>query len=1148
MPSLQEIERFKAILNSLGSEPELLAERGESIEDLPPPEAGPPDLSDLFTGATGESQPGLETQEGAPAVRGPREAKEAAAEPGEEDFDFSSLFGEEGVEGLDSLEMPPAAPPEGETSPEGEAPQGSEDLDKVFAGLGLTAGEEPGTAPPEPASAEPAETLEEFGIPPGLLDTLGKPSRAGEPAGEQAEEPAAGPVAEEELAEFTLPADFGIHEEGMEEEAAATAGPQEAPEPEGEAAGPVAEEELAEFTLPADFGIHEEGMEEEAAEAAGPQEAPVAPEAGLGEEAIPEDFFAEPPAPPSAGFTPPAAGEGEAGELPADFLAGLGFPGEEARGAEAPGEEAAAEVPAEAPAAGLGEEPGFGEEPFQLPEEFMLPSEAAPAEVPAEVPAEAPAAEAPPEEEVSFAFPEMPAEGPGEAGAEGLSGLPEEFAGEGLFGEEPAAEVPAEAPVPKPRRAVRPAEAAEGRGAVGAPPAARAAAPEVGEEEFSITERRFAALQRTLAVLPRNLKMAIEELIAEKGLTGPDLRLLTDLLADGAAPAQLAEEASRITGRRIRLPRGYEKLTGLAFEEERRTFAFGLRENIWPIVRAAVLSLLFLGLLSFLGYRYIYRPLAAYALYRQGHAQILKERYKLAEERFAKANAIIRYKGWYLRYADAYMNKRQYPLAADKYELLLRHFPLDRQGTLGYAHLLTYSIFGYERADQILGEYTGEYPVKGLRGRHVPRAGFRDADILLARGDNYLEWAEEKPEHYESARLQYASILDYYGERDEVLLRMMRYFIRVQPPRLRETRDLYTLLEAKDKKRRLQVKPELFAGVYAELAGFWFDQKVYDGVREALLAALKRDKFHPESHYQLARYYRYLKDPVEERKALVNAVDLLEDSSPFTRKRLLALIDSYNRLGETYWREREYLNAEKYYQLAIERIEAGQRQRVLGQGKDLGLPYKNRGDLYYYVSRDLGTALGLYRKAEENLYRSDELDYQMGYIRYAQEDYEQALLRFTRVVDSQPTSENTLFALANAMYLQGYYSSAQGYYLRLLDLQEVRRDRIPFLSPADNSEHRALLEYIMKVYNNLGVTTMRLSERGRDPVRQARALANLTFSSEYFDLLTRNPETGERGLTRNLAYLNQRSILYPTRSFELELYGRLPLDLAAIRF
>jgi hypothetical protein len=88
----------------------------------------------------------------------------------------------------------------------------------------------------------------------------------------------------------------------------------------------------------------------------------------------------------------------------------------------------------------------------------------------------------------------------------------------------------------------------------------------------------------------------------------------------------------------------------------------------------------------------------------------------------------------------------------------------------------------------------------------------------------------------------------------------------------------------------------------------------------------------------------------------------------------------------------------------------------------------------------------------------------------------------------------------------------------------------------------------MKVHNNLGVATMRLSERGRDAARQARALAELTFSSEYFDVLTRDPETGERGQTRNLAYLNQRAILYPTRAFELEIYGRLPLDLAAIRF
>jgi hypothetical protein len=69
MPSLQEIERFKGILNSLGSEPEVLAERGEAIEDLPPPDAGPPDLSDLFAGA----------QPGPPALARPRDRRRAGA-------------------------------------------------------------------------------------------------------------------------------------------------------------------------------------------------------------------------------------------------------------------------------------------------------------------------------------------------------------------------------------------------------------------------------------------------------------------------------------------------------------------------------------------------------------------------------------------------------------------------------------------------------------------------------------------------------------------------------------------------------------------------------------------------------------------------------------------------------------------------------------------------------------------------------------------------------------------------------------------------------------------------------------------------------------------------------------------------------------
>jgi tetratricopeptide (TPR) repeat protein len=377
---------------------------------------------------------------------------------------------------------------------------------------------------------------------------------------------------------------------------------------------------------------------------------------------------------------------------------------------------------------------------------------------------------------------------------------------------------------------------------------------------------------------------------------------------------------------------------------------------------------------------------------------------------------------------------------------------------------------------------------------------------------------------------------------------MMRYFIRVSPARLAETRTLYKLLDSRDKDNRLKVDRELFASVYSEMAGFWLDRKQYDDVHDALLAAMKRDKFLPEVHYQLARYFRYLKDEGEEKKALNNAVQLLADSAPFSRRRLRALIDSHNRLGEWHWRAGEYLDAEDNYKKAIGYIESGQGQKILGRAPELGLPYKNDGDIYYYVSRDLNTALQLYLKAEENQYHSEELDYKIGYIFYFAQDFEKALLRFAKAVDALPASENSLFALANAMYQQDFYSSAQGYYLRLLDLLEVRRDRIPLLQPADNSEHRDLLEFMMKVYNNLGVTYMRLYEVRRDPDRQAKALANLTFSSEYYDVLTRDPDTAERTPTKSLAYLNQRAILYPTKPFELQLYGRIPLDLEATRF
>jgi len=1209
MPSLQEIEQFKYILNELGDEPEILAERDEEIEDIPPPEQGMPEgLSDLFEAPEGEppeqAGEGAEEEPGAP---GEEQQVPFPAAPPEQEVDLSDLLGEEDLSGLDVLEgielpegepeteTPAEVPPEAAApaEPEAEAPEMPEapEIPTEFAGFP----EEPAEVPEEAEAPAEEFSLEdfEFELPEEAAPEAEAPEAAAPEGGEAPGEIELGDIFPSEIPETGEEV-----EEPVEEQATETAAEQDefAIPPgllEPEAAGEEAEAPEEEFELPEEFVLPAEEEAGEAAEEAAfdvsefemPAEEEAAPEEAAGAEeptgeAPAEAFDFELPE-EEAPAAEEAIGAEELPEMPGFDIEGLdaeafGVPeGEEEAAEEAPFDISEFEMPAEEEAApeeappapeAPEEEEAFGEAEFELPEEFALPEEQIPVEAAGEEPVEefVPEAEAPAEpseEEAEFlkvlqdqilpeaeAPPEEPAEAPPteeipeevsleaeaafpegeqvdlEAPAEIPEGVEEydldEFSLEGL-GEPLGVEEGAEAP-PPPEEEI-PAEA----------PVVEEQFPEElaipGEGELTFTDKQFKAIKRTLSRLPRNLKIAIEELIAEKGLEGEELRSLLALLIDGAAPSAIAERVSRLTGQRIVLPKVFERLTGVAFEERRRTFAYAFRENILPIVRVVLLSLGILGLLTFLGYRYVYRPLYANYLYRQGYSQIDKERYRMANDSFDKATSVWVFKNWFFRYAQGFTEKQQFQLAAEKYEQLLRRFPRDRRGKLAYASLLTFHLAGYERADKLLGEVLAQ--------------DMKDYDALLARGDNYLEWAQEDESRYAEARFAYASIIDYYGERDEVLMRMLRYFIRTD--KFDETRTLKAYL---DEKRSLRVDTGLYASTYAELAGYWIDKGNYDSVPDMLFKAMDRKMNQPNIHYQLARYYRYVQDPREEETALKAAIELLERMQPLDKRHLFMLIDSYNRRGETFWRREEYLEAEENFQKAINRIEDAQGRKIFGQREEFGLAYKNYGDLYYYISRELEPALDLYLKAINNRYETPDLNYKIGYIHYAADRYEDALLAFSKVVDQRPSNVNALYGLANSLYQRGYYSSAQGYYLRLLNLLESREERIPFLQIYENPEHNALVEYIMKVYNNLGVTLKQLADRSRDPEKESKALVNMTFSSERFDLLSRDPVTVERGLTKNLAYLNQGGILYPTSDFQLQIYTRLPIDLQASRF
>jgi hypothetical protein len=108
------------------------------------------------------------------------------------------------------------------------------------------------------------------------------------------------------------------------------------------------------------------------------------------------------------------------------------------------------------------------------------------------------------------------------------------------------------------------------------------------------------------------------------------------------------------------------------------------------------------------------------------------------------------------------------------------------------------------------------------------------------------------------------------------------------------------------------------------------------------------------------------------------------------------------------------------------------------------------------------------------------------------------------------------------------------------------RNRIRNLFIDEDPEHRALVEYIYKVENNLGAALYHLTRRteGSD-AKLSDALRYLTNSSEDFVNYHRDRETLARPEIKDLGYLNQRYILYPEQDYEVMIYTDLPKDLSA---
>jgi tetratricopeptide (TPR) repeat protein len=671
--------------------------------------------------------------------------------------------------------------------------------------------------------------------------------------------------------------------------------------------------------------------------------------------------------------------------------------------------------------------------------------------------------------------------------------------------------------------------------------AAKAAALKPDEvEEIKLSEEQYNKLLASINSYPLNLRLAIEEIIAEQVVEPFLLSALVKLLISGGSPRDAASLAGKILGRTIPIPKGFEKKTGEDLEEEQASFPYIFVHKFLPVAAIFLMALLFAASLVFLIRQFIYLPIYAESIYRTGLERIEDGEYERAKERFDQAFRIRRVKDWFYRYAEAFRDERQYIDAEEKYDQLLRWYPRDKKGALDYAAMET-NLRNYPKAEKILRSNILDYAIN-------------DRDGLLALGDNYLAWGEEDPARYEDARYAYARLLERYGRTDPILERMLLYFIRTD-----NLAEVIPLQGYFDETFKRKIDPR----TVAELGGYLLDKRLEEtdgvpdanvsriqGLRNLLLRAVRVGPALPEAHYHLARYYHNFGNRDEERVTLERALNVFDNAPEESPQRIGRRIDAERRMAELLINSREFFKAEEHLAKGIGIFEDALKRQRLSAAPEFGRLYADMGDLEYFTkSGDMETSLDFYRRAEQNGWAPPEVRYRMGTAHYQLGQWEGALERFFDLSEEMPRNRRLLHALGNVSYKRGNFYAAQGYFSRLLDILEAERARFPVLTPNDRPDHLELAERIMVARNNLGVTMEALTRRTGNPGYRAGALGLYAESSRAWDALTRDPVTmvrsgaGELSTPGiNLAFLNSRNLLYPRTGYEPELYLRVDKD------
>ena len=660
---------------------------------------------------------------------------------------------------------------------------------------------------------------------------------------------------------------------------------------------------------------------------------------------------------------------------------------------------------------------------------------------------------------------------------------------------------------------------------------------QIDEEEYegkiplSISEEDYDYLIERVSSFPLNLRIELEDYLVNADDSELNKMEIVNLIISDVSLKKIVSKLEGILDKSIPIPRGFDKKSYEEYEKEKRSFKYRFVHKILPAAILTTVALGFIFSIFVLVWQFIYKPVVAEGLYKEGMTHIESAQYEKAITSFDEAGTYKKKRKWYFKFANAFREKKQFLSAETIYERLLFDFNHDRQGGIEYADMLSTDLRNYEKAEKVLK--------RGVLDYHI-----NDQDTLLALGDVYLDWADENPEKYEEARKTYVSLINLYGTKDVFSGRMMRYFIR--------TDNLAEVLPLKNYFLNKKLPDEDLI----ELSGYLLEKRYepkptdsenligkIEDLRELLEKSIKKRPESPEANYNMGRFFLHNQKNEAAKDYLVNAINLYEDSIKMTPKRTIRQIDAMRLYGELIAGDKLYNEAQEIYANALAKYEAYTAQKGIYPSPVVGKLYANYGDISYFIAGDYDEALDAYEHAVRELNNTPSIQYKMGYIHYQKENYSDAMRAMTLAYGEKPNDRNLLYGFGNVLFKYTNYFAAQAYYERLMELLEAEKIRKGIIFPQTRVDHAEFVEDYMHTSNNLAVVLNRIAVQNGDSNKNGRAISLFGESTRAWDALNRNPETMIRAKTINLAYANIQNMIKPRSAFVPEIYSDIPKTL-----